>query len=162
MEATPEDFRKHFELLSDAALLATDRDLLVDIAKRCFDDEVSRRGLDTANQRTPGELNDRDRLVEVARFHFRSDFRLAKALLKSESIPATQGSRIGRRVELQLPLMVPAAFAQEALALLKSQVSDAELAALAEETIQENGAVEAEETGLERESGDPERDSELF
>lgn len=103
MEATPEDFRKHFELLSDAALLATDRDLLVDIAKRCFDDEVSRRGLDTANQRTPGELNDRDRLVEVARFHFRSDFRLAKALLKSESIPATQGSRIGRRVELQLP-----------------------------------------------------------
>lgn len=58
--------------------------------------------------------------------------------------------------------MVPAAFAQEALALLKSQVSDAELAALAEETIQENGAVEAEETGLERESGDPERDSELF
>lgn len=151
MEVTPEDFRQHFELLSDAALLATEREDLVEIAKQCFDDEVSRRGLDSANQTAPGELSDRDRLVEIAKFHFRSEFELAKALLKSESIPATQGSRIGRRIELQLPLMVPAAFAQEALALLQSRVSDEELAALAEETIAEgivpeNGAVEAEET----------------
>ena len=150
MEVTPEDFRQYFELLSDAALLATHREDLIEIAKQCFDDEVSRRGLDSANQTGPGELSDRDRLVEIAKFHFRSEFELAKALLKSESIPATQGSRIGRRIELQLPLMVPAAFAQEALALLQSRVSDEELAALAEETIAgripANEAVEVEET----------------
>jgi hypothetical protein len=162
VEANPEDFRRHFELLSDAQLLATHREDLVEIAKQCFDDEVSRRGLDTAIQRTPGELNDRDRLVQVAKFHFRSEFRLAKALLQSESIPATQGSRIGRRIELQLPLMVPAAFAQEALALLQSRVSDEELAARAEETIRAGGAGEAEDTELEGECGDSEPDSELF
>jgi hypothetical protein len=161
LEVAPEDFRQHFELLSDAALLATDRELLVDIAKQCFDDEVSRRGLDTANQRTPGELSDRDRLVQIAKFHFRAEFEVAKALLKSESIPATQGSRIGRRIELELPLMVPAAFAQEALALLESRVSDEELAALAEETIEET-ALEAEHTDVEEESADSEPDTGLF
>ena len=158
MEVTPEDFRRHFELLSDAALLETRREDLVDVAKQCLDDELARRGLDPSKPTNWEQLSDRDGLVQIAKFHFRSDFELAKALLLSESIPASQGNRIGRRVELQIPLMVPAAFAQEALELLQSRVSDEELGALAEQAISETGAaeVEAEQTVAEQEPGDPE------
>ena len=158
MEVTPEDFRRHFELLSDAALLKTNREDLVDIAKQCFDDEISRRGFDADGETTPGTLSDGDRLVQIARFHSRSEFELARALLRSASISSRQGNRIGRRIELELPLMVPAAFAVQALELLRSRISDEELDALAEAAIFENDATEEEQAGEEQEeaSRDPE------
>jgi hypothetical protein len=152
VEITPEDFRRHFELLSDAALLATIRNDLVDIAKKCLDDEISRRGLDAANAPNPGELSDGERLVRIAKFHSRSEFESARALLRSAFIPSKQGNRIGRRIELELPLMVPAAFAEEALQLLQSRVLDEELAALAEASISE---IEATENGQKEDSGNP-------
>lgn len=154
MEITPEDFRRHFCLLSDDALLATNREDLVDIAKQCFDDEVSRRGLEAANAPKPGDLRDGERLVQIARFHFRGEFEAARALLRSALIPSKQGNRIGRRAELELPLMVPAAFAEQALELLRSRIPDEELAALAEATIAEADATEKGQQ--EEESGDPE------
>ena len=158
MEVTPEDFRRHFELLSDAALLEINREDLVDIAKRCFDDEISRRGLDAAKVPNSGKLSDAHRLVRIAKFHSRSDFELARALLRSASISSSQGNRIGRRIELELPLLVPAAFAEHALELLRSRISDEELAALAEAAIFEADAAEeeqAEEKQHEEESRDP-------
>ena len=141
MEATPNDFRQHFELLSDTALLNTNREDLVHAARQCFDDEIARRGLDAAHRQ---ESCDDARLVQIAKFHFRPEFEVAKALLRSEGIPATQGNRIGRRIELELPLMVPTAFAGEALELLRSRVSDEELDAQAEDTVPENASEEQE------------------
>ncbi len=131
MEATPEDFQKHFELLSDDALLDTKRDELVDVARECFDEEVSRRGLHVASRTNARKPREDYRYVQIAKFHFRSEFEVAKALLKSENIPATQGSRIGRRIELELPLMVPIAFAEQALELIRSKVPHEELDAVA-------------------------------
>jgi hypothetical protein len=152
VEISADDFRQHFELLSDAALLATNRSDLVDIAKQCLDDEISRRGLDAANAPRAGELSDGARLVRIAKFHSRSEFESARALLRSALIPSKQGNRIGRRIELELPLMVPAAFAEEALELLQSRVLDEELDALAEATIAE---IEDTEKEQEEDSGDP-------
>jgi hypothetical protein len=145
VEVVPEDFRRHFELLSDAALLKINREDLVDVAKQCFDDEISRRGLDAANETNLRELSDGDRLVRIAKFHSRSDFELARALLRSASISSRQGNRIGRRIELELPLLVPAAFAEQALELLRSRISDEELAAQSEATIFETDAAEEEQ-----------------
>jgi len=45
MRASVDDFRRHFESLSDEALLAVNPDDLVPDALFCFGDEVSRRGL---------------------------------------------------------------------------------------------------------------------
>ena len=45
MEATSGDFQRHFELLSDAALLEINRHDLVELAKQRYDEEVLRRGL---------------------------------------------------------------------------------------------------------------------
>ncbi len=147
MEATSDDFRRHFELLSDAALLDTNRKDLVDMAKRCYDKEVLRRGLDmdATVQARPGALSDGDRLVQVAKYHSRSEFEVAAALLRSASISCHQGNRIGRRIELELPLMVPAAFAEEALELLRSRISEEDLDAFAETAISETAFTEDED-----------------
>ncbi len=144
MEVTSEDFRRHFELLSDEALLETNRNDLVDLAKQSYDEEVLRRGLnepsamdatirmDPTTRPHSDKLADGDRFVQIAKYHFRSDFELASALLRSAGISCRQGNRIGRRIELELPLMVPASLAEEALELLRSSISDEHLDALAE------------------------------
>jgi hypothetical protein len=41
----PEDFRRHYSSLGDDALRAIDRDDLVDVARRIYDEEFARRGL---------------------------------------------------------------------------------------------------------------------
>jgi hypothetical protein len=140
VDVTPEDFRRHFDMLSDEALIETNRGDLVEIARQCFDEEVARRGL-TNSAASPGKVNEVEIPVQIAKFHFRSEFELARALLRSAGIPSHQGNRIGRRIELELPLMVPAEFAEEALELIRSRVSDEELEAEAEESIPEGDCV---------------------
>ena len=46
MHVDPEYLRQHYEMLSDEALLEVDRGDLVEIAQKCYDQELSRRGLD--------------------------------------------------------------------------------------------------------------------
>lgn len=48
MQVDPEYLREHYSLLSDEALLEVDRGDLVDVARRFYDDEISRRGLSKA------------------------------------------------------------------------------------------------------------------
>jgi hypothetical protein len=45
MNVGPEEFSRYYRSLSDDALLEVDRDELVETARRCYDEEVSRRGL---------------------------------------------------------------------------------------------------------------------
>jgi len=47
MNIEPEELRHYYASLSDDALMAIDTADLVEIAKRCYDDEVSGRGLPT-------------------------------------------------------------------------------------------------------------------
>jgi hypothetical protein len=44
MQVDPEYLRQHYNLLSDEALLSIDRSELVEIAQKCYDAELARRG----------------------------------------------------------------------------------------------------------------------
>ncbi len=46
MEITREDLRRHYDSLSDEALLELDRSQLTDLARACYDEELARRGLE--------------------------------------------------------------------------------------------------------------------
>ncbi len=48
MEVTQADFRQHYELLSDDALLEINAEDLVDVARQCLEEEIANRGLNVA------------------------------------------------------------------------------------------------------------------
>jgi hypothetical protein len=134
-----EDFRRHFEILSDKALMETNREDLVESAKTCFDEEVSRRGLklpasaaEAAEQPAPEPVNPDDELVLIATYTIYDEANLARGLLESASIPFHLANEYVALGGFQLRLMVPAAYEEQALEILESEISDEELAAQAE------------------------------
>lgn len=133
-----DDFRRHFELLSDEALLATSRDDLVEGARGCYDEELARRGLKSAGSAEAEELpapepvNPDDELVLIATYTIYDEANLARGLLESASIPFHLANEYVALGGFQLRLMVPAAWEEQALEILESQISDEDLAAQAE------------------------------
>jgi len=138
MEVSLDDFRRHFELLSDAALLETNRDELVESARECFDEEVARRGLNSpAGEEAAAEPaapppNPGEQLVAIATFNIPEDANLARGLLQSAEIPYHLENEYVALGGFQLRLLVPAAFEHEALEVLAAEISEEELAAQAE------------------------------
>ena len=139
MEVTPDDFRRHFELLSDEALLDTNREDLVDIARECYDAEVSRRGLNLPSDEpiegevlATGEPADMGPLVRVATYNIPEEASLARGLLESAGIPYNLQNEHASLGGIELRLMVPAAFEEDALQILDYEISEEELAAQAE------------------------------
>lgn len=164
MEVTLADFRRHFEILSDAALLETNREDLVDIAKQCFDEEVSRRGLNAADD--PPEIDGEasgpragsgEELVLLATFVSGDEVSLVRGLLESASIPSHVVSPLGSLAGIEFRLMVPAAFEEHALEVLEMQISDEDLAAQAEAaaTFETDPEEQAKKEQDEDESGNP-------
>jgi hypothetical protein len=147
VKATAEDFRRHFALLSDEALLEVHRDDLVDVAQSCYDQEVSERKLNADEEGVPeepsgesadqlgkepaGEPSDVGALVSIASFTTGDEAGLARGLLTSAGIPCfleNEKAALGA-----LHLMVPATLVEEALQVLgPGALSDDELAAQAE------------------------------
>lgn len=139
MEVTLDDFRRHFELLSDAALLDTDREDLVESARQCYDEEVARRGLNSASGEAiagevlaPGEPNDAQQLVQIATYMIPEEASLARGLLASAEIPFRLDNELAPLGGFQLRLFVPAAFEADAREVLAAEITDEELAAQAE------------------------------
>jgi hypothetical protein len=139
VQVSADDFRRHFELLSDAALLETNREDLVESARGCYDEEVARRGLNSppaggepaaepvTHQASPGE-----ELVVIATYIIPEEASLARGLLESAEIPYHLENEFAALGGFQLRLLVPAAFEAEALEVLEAEISDEELAAQAE------------------------------
>ncbi len=140
MQITRDDFRKHFEILSDEALLDTNRDDLVESARQCFDEEVERRGLNApaeeevaedptavTHQTAPGE-----ELILIATYNIPEEASLARGLLSSAEIPFHMDNDMTPLGGIQIRLLVPAAFEAEAREVLETEISDEELAAQAE------------------------------
>ena len=146
MEIDIEDFRRHFELLSDATLLGTKRDDLVDAAKAVYDQELAHRGLIKKNPATqpeedagdsaqaePGEEPEHaptERLVSVGSYTIVDEARMARGLLQIAGIPCgleNEKSALGA-----LHLMVPESHVEGALEVLGGEISEEELAAQAE------------------------------
>jgi hypothetical protein len=135
LDVTAEDFIRHYESLSDEALLEIDPAELTEIACRCHADEVTRRGLDT------GAVNDKDaakaiaaappeaeeELICIAEYDYPDEADLARGLLEAAEIPAKVESESG-----VVRLMAPEKFAEQALMMLATPLSEEDLAAQAE------------------------------
>ncbi len=139
MEISLDDFRRHFELLSDETLLATNREELVASARPVYDEEVARRGLNApAAEETaeplPGEVlpAENEELVLIASYNIPDEANLARGLLQSAEIPFLLQNDYVALGGIELRLLVPAQYEEHALEILQSEISDEELAAQAE------------------------------
>jgi hypothetical protein len=174
MQVDPEEFRRRFEDLSDAALLEIDWDELVEVAQDLYRAELERRGLleeTEAAEPEPeavdgkpaeGKPDDpRDELVLAAECGSSQELAFARSLLKSADIPTygqTDFSGVLAATEADTKLYVPASYLEQAQELLSTPLTDEELAEQAEAAGEELEAEEApaqehEEQGREEEGG---------
>jgi hypothetical protein len=135
MEVGAEDFRRLYASLSDAGLRALKRDELVDVARECYDAEVALRGLESEAGDAVEHDEEEGELIEAATFTSGEEANLARALLKSASIPCFLENE--RFATGGLRLLVPAAFLEQAREVLQAEISDEELAAQAEAASEE-------------------------
>lgn len=135
MDVNLDDFRRHYESLSDQALLDLKRDDLIETARDLYDQELAARGLtrpvtpdSTADPATAPALDPGTQLVTAAEFDQLGEARLALALLQAAEIPSTitEDHAGGFR------LVVPADHEEQAIEILATPLSDEELAAQAE------------------------------
>ena len=133
MDVTAEDFRSYYESLSDEALLEIDTGELVELARVCHAEEVARRGLGAGVSDVAGEVVGEDaavpdaELVCIVEYDHLDEAEMARGLLEAAEIPAS----VEREPDV-VRLMVPAGFAEPALRMLATPLSDEELAAQAE------------------------------
>jgi hypothetical protein len=139
MDITAEDFRRHFDLLSDEALLDTNRDELIELAQQCYDEEVEKRGLNAAPEEAVGEeavaeepSPEEEDLVVVATYDDAEEAGSAKTVLDEAKIPARLVEAPGDVEGVQMELLVGSADLFQALDALGLHLSDEELAAQAE------------------------------
>jgi hypothetical protein len=132
-----DELRRYYAGLSDAALLELNPDELTPVARACYDDEFSKRGLtdeagDDDSSDAVGPVSDEtphgaEEMVCVAEYDYVDEADLAKGMLEGAEIPAV----LDRDATL-VRLMVPPDLAEQALSLLTTPLSDEELAAQAE------------------------------
>ena len=143
MQIDPEDFKRHYALLSDDALLEIDREELVDAARPYYDAELADRKLslpeteesaptDQGGDPALGQAEDGPQLVGT--FLSLEDANLARGLLQSADIPCVleneyMAQRSGNGA---LRLMVPASAYDRACEILESEISEEDLIAQAE------------------------------
>lgn len=136
MNASAEDFRQHYEGLSNEGLLEIDPDELVEVARVCLAEEIARRGLNDIAEAGPDEeespfdpgAGEDEEPICVAEFDTPDEADSARMMLESEEIQAKLENDGG-----VTRLMVQRGMAEAALRLLMSEpLSEEELAAQAE------------------------------
>ncbi len=136
MQIDPDEFRRHYDSLSDEALLEVNRDELVEVAQQCYDVELANRGIKRESPTPPAPENpvESQEWVQAATFPSAEEANLAYAMLESAAIPARLESKntsswtgFGA-----LRLLVPSAFLEEAEVIIASPISEEELIAQAE------------------------------
>jgi hypothetical protein len=156
MQIDSDDFKRHYALLSDDALLEIDLDELVNTARVCYDAELAERKLvrpdaqensspDHPGDDVPGETE--DGLQLLATFLSMEEANFARGLLQSADIPcsfendqATVFNGIG-----ELRLMVPASAYDRACEILETEISEEDLIAQAEAETTETPAASADD-----------------
>jgi hypothetical protein len=86
MNVDEDDFRKRYAELSDEGLLSIDREELVDAARRCYDEELARRGLQSEYIGGEEPQGVEDEFVVAATFLFPDEAGVARSLLRSSDI----------------------------------------------------------------------------
>lgn len=153
MAISADELRRYYASLSDEALLELNPGELTPVARACYDDEFSKRGLsaesgdedsDAQSSSTGDDPHGEDEMVCVVEYDYVDEAELAKGLLEGAEIPAA----IDRDASM-VRLLVPPHLAEQALQMLTSTpLSDEELAAQAE------AAGGEEEIGKEEEAAE--------
>jgi hypothetical protein len=143
VQIDPEDFKRHYALLSDDALLEIDREELVDAARPYYDGELTERKLalpdadesaSSPNQSddAPGQTDDGPQMV--ATFLSLEEANFARGLLQSADIPCSfENEQAGVWSGIgELRLMVPASAYDRACEILETEISEEDLIAQAE------------------------------
>lgn len=155
-----ESLRKNLVHLNDEALLEVDPEELTEEAKAVYEEELASRGLawpsdeeaaeegeekgEVAGTVTASSIPDiaPDDIVSICRFESVADASFAISLLRHEKIPVwVGGSKSRSRVQLDpnapLDLHTMPEYLEAAQLLLNTEISEEELARLAEEAGQE-------------------------
>ena len=147
MQIDPEDFKRHYALLSDDALLDIDRDELVDAARPYYDAELAERQLappeteesvasavqsDDSTDGAPSQAADGPQLV--ATFLSLDEANFARGLLQSADITCSLQNEHGAQWAGNgaLRLMVPTSAYDRACEILETEISEEDLIAQAE------------------------------
>lgn len=148
MQIDPEDFRRHYALLSDDALLELNPDELVDAARPYYEAELADRNLapnDNVSDvpRTTAETEDHaeDGSQLVATFLSLEEANFARGLLQSADIDSALENEYGAQWAGNgaLHLMVPTSAYDRACEILESEISEEDLIAQAEAEASEDG-----------------------
>lgn len=136
MDIDPEEIRRGYAEMSDEGILSLDREDLTDLARKYYDHELERRGLQPEPEKQPEtpQPNSTDELVAVETYLSLEDAEIGRGLLQSAGITAYLDNEVSVGITGAggLRLMVPASVAEQALEILESPISDEELAAQAE------------------------------
>jgi hypothetical protein len=139
VQIDPEDFKRHYAMLSDAALLEIDRDELVDVARACYDAELAERNLAVEEARssapaveTAGQADGDLQLVGT--FLSIEEANFARGLLQSADVPCSLENEFSAAYSGAgaLRLLVPASVYDRACEILETQISEEDLIAQAE------------------------------
>jgi hypothetical protein len=152
VDVSQADFRQHYELLSDEALLEINAGDLVDVARQCLEEEITNRGLNVAAADAPQELAAQPAAGEegeqgpgevlIATFTNGDELNLVRGLFQSAEIPSRVDNPLAVMGGMELRLFVPAAFEEHALEVLAAEISEEELAAQAEAAGEQEGEPE--------------------
>jgi len=140
MQIDPEDFKRHYALLSDAALLEIDRDELVDVARACYDAELAERNLaleepePSAPAMEATETPADGDLQLVGTFLSMDEANFARGLLQSADVPCSLENEFsaGYSGPGALRLLVPSSAYDRACEILETEISEEDLIAQAE------------------------------
>ena len=124
MKVTAEDFRHQYADLSDEALLDVDRQELVELARKCYDEELARRKLKAAAPapapvatHAPEPHADPEDFVVAETYASHEEASMGRELLRTAGITAHLDAD-------GLALLVPESTREDARAVLDSQLSD--------------------------------------
>lgn len=140
MQVDPEDFKRHYAMLSDAALLEIDRDELVDVARACYDAELAERNLvpEDSQPNAPAEETSAGQvdgdLQLVGTFLSMEEANFARGLLQSADVPCSLENEFSAAYSGAgaLRLLVPASVYDRACEILEADISEEDLIAQAE------------------------------
>ena len=141
MKITPEDLKASYRGMSDEELLAMDRVELTDMARKCYDGEMERRGLTAKAEPKEAEVEEPEEaaaetefdepMVAVQNCGSADHAWAVVSQLEAAGIPARIGGDDVRaanwlRMELgQYPVAVPASHAEAARDFLEAESADA-------------------------------------
>ena len=146
MQIDPEDFKRHYAMLSDAALLEINRDELVDAARMHYDAELAERDLappDAEGDASVAEAHGHTEgdLQLIGTFLSMDEANFARGLLQSADIPCSLDNEYSAFSGASaLRLMVSAPDYERASEILETDITDEDLIAQAEAEAEKESA----------------------